>query len=321
MVAPGAALAQNNEAIAESLFIEGKQLFGEKRYAEACQKLAQSHKADPAGGTVLLLAMCYEQAGRTASAWAKYGEAVAMARRDGRSDRAQKAQESMDALTSKLAYATVTLEPDAKKQANMEFVLDDIGIPLLIDAKVPVDPGSHRLVVRARGYEPWSHDFEIVDSAVVTTITVPALKPLPVEPAAPAAIAQPISSAPALATSQPPAIEPRSSSATRTVGWVIGGAGLVAAGVGSYFAYKANDLNKKSNERCPTAGCGDTEAIGWNKDALRDANAATWLVGLGAAAVVAGGTMVIFGGNTGPSVSTTAFALPNGGALSITGRY
>jgi hypothetical protein len=95
--------------------------------------------------------MCYEQAGRTASAWAKYGEAVAMARRDGRSDRAQKAQESMDALTSKLAYATVTLEPDAKKQANMEFVLDDIGIPLLIDAKVPVDPGSHRLVVRARG--------------------------------------------------------------------------------------------------------------------------------------------------------------------------
>ncbi len=140
-LAPTSAVAQTNEAIAESLFIEGKQLYSDKRYAEACRKLAQSHAADPAGGTVLLLAMCYEQMGRTASAWAKYGEAIAMARRDGRHDRAERAQESMDALTSRLSYAAVTLEPDAKSQPGMEFILDEVAIPLLIDAKVPIDPG------------------------------------------------------------------------------------------------------------------------------------------------------------------------------------
>lgn len=322
VIAPRTALAQSNEAIAESLFIEGKQLYNEKKYEQACQKLAQSHKADPAGGTVLLLAMCYEQAGRTASAWAKYGEAIAMARRDGRSDRAQKAQDSMDALTPKLSFATVTLEPDAKKQTNMEFVLDDIGIPLLIDAKVPVDPGPHRLVVRAKGYESWSHDFAVNDAGAVTTITVPALKPLPVEEPAPLPVAKTASTPErSITVNQPPPLEPSPSSTTRTVGWIIGGAGLVAAGVGGYFAFKASDLNKKSNNRCPTVDCGDAQAVDWNKDALRDANVSTWLVGLGAAAMVAGGAMVILGGNGGPSVSTTAIALPNGGALSISGHY
>jgi hypothetical protein len=321
VAAPKTALAQNNEAIAESLFIEGKQLYSEKKYAEACQKLAQSHKADPAGGTVLLLAMCYEQTGRTATAWAKYGEAVAMARRDGRPDRAQKAQQGMDALTPKLSYATVTLEPEAKTQPNMELSLDEVAIPLLIDAKVPVDPGMHRLVVSAKGFASWSHEFEITDGGAVVTITVPALRPLAVEPATLEPARPTLFIEPATPVNPPPELEPRSSNSTRMFGWVIGGAGLVSAGIGGYFALHANRLDKKANDRCPSVDCNDAQAVSWNQDALRDAKASTWLVGLGAAAAVTGAALVIFGGSSGERVSTTAIALPNGGVLSISGKY
>lgn len=320
----GSALAQSNEAIAESLFIEGKQLYSEQKYAEACQKLAQSHKADPAGGTVLLLAMCNEQLGKTATAWAKYGEAVAMARRDGRADRAQKAQESMDALAQQLCYAKVALEPDASATPSMEFVLDDAQIPLLIDARVPMDPGSHRLLVRAKGYQPWVHEFQIKDPGSVVTIMVPALKPAPEEaPARNTAspTGQPQYPRDMASVNQPPALEPRSAGTARSVGWVVGGVGLVAAGIGGYFAVKASSLDKKANDRCPTVSCSDGQAVEWNKDALRDAQVSTWLVGLGAAAVVTGGAMVLFGGSDGPSISTTAMATPYGGVLSILGKY
>lgn len=321
---PGAALAQNNEAIAESLFLEGKQLYSEQKFELACTKLAQSHKADPAGGTVMLLAMCYEQLGRTASAWAKYGEALAMARRDGRQDRVKKAQESIDALTPQLTYANVTLEDAASRRIPMEFVLDEVAIPVLIDAKVPIDPGPHRLFVRAKGYESWSCDFEITPSIPVLTITVPLLKQESTEtahemPKPHAAAAQPIQ------VEQPPQLgraEPASSASTAQIlGWVIGGAGLVSIGVGTYFAVHASRLSDKADATCPTNECSNRQAVDWNADARSSANVSTWLVGAGAAALVTGSALVIFGGSGEAPAPVSAFVLPHGGAISLRGTY
>ena len=49
---PTSLLAQSsNAALAESLYQEGKRLMGEKKYAEACPKFAESQKLDPATGT------------------------------------------------------------------------------------------------------------------------------------------------------------------------------------------------------------------------------------------------------------------------------
>ena len=59
---------------AEAAFLRGKELMKEGYLAEACDAFARSQRLDPQLGTQYNLALCYEQLGRTASAWALYRE-------------------------------------------------------------------------------------------------------------------------------------------------------------------------------------------------------------------------------------------------------
>ncbi len=78
--APAWAQDAAKEQSAELLFQEGQQLIKDGKLAEACPKFEQSLRLDPAIGTLLSLAHCYDLSGRAASAWATYVEAEAMAR-------------------------------------------------------------------------------------------------------------------------------------------------------------------------------------------------------------------------------------------------
>src|SRR3954469_3989630 len=89
-------------ATAQALFDQGRKLMGQERWAEACPKLEESQRLDPAGGTLLHLALCREHEGRIATAWALYQDAALQAKRDNRKDRAKIAQDRVDALSSRL---------------------------------------------------------------------------------------------------------------------------------------------------------------------------------------------------------------------------
>ena len=89
-------------ASAQALFNQGRKLMLEEKWAEACPKLQESQRLNPAGGTLLHLALCREREGRIATAWAIYVDALSQAKRDGRKDRSKIAQERIDALAPKL---------------------------------------------------------------------------------------------------------------------------------------------------------------------------------------------------------------------------
>ena len=59
---------------ADKLFEEANALAAVGRYAEACPKLAESQRIEPAVGTQFNLADCHEHLGQTATAFALFSE-------------------------------------------------------------------------------------------------------------------------------------------------------------------------------------------------------------------------------------------------------
>ncbi|RYE93127.1 MAG: hypothetical protein EOO75_05075, partial [Myxococcales bacterium] len=142
LVTPTAAAADPNDVLlAESLYQSGKQLFDAGKFADACPKLAESQKLDPAGGTALLLGTCWDRAGKIALASVAYQEALALARRDRRADREKQAAERIKALETEVPRLRIALSPGATRYGSLLQVSRDgeplvgaaIGVDLLVD--------------------------------------------------------------------------------------------------------------------------------------------------------------------------------------------
>lgn len=314
------AQGQTHEAVAEALFAEGKQLYLEGRYTEACEKLAQSHKADPAGGTVLLLAMCYEKEGRSASAWVKYSEALAMARRDGRADRADRAEATLAKLQESLTYLSLKLSQEISQLEGLELRLDGVVIPPLGDAAVPIDPGLHTLTVAAPGHRSYRTEFAARPPKELLTIEIPPLDPLPEEPAPEPVAAQKL--APLAPTPTP---EPEPSSATRTWAYVTAGVGVAALGVGGYLGYRAFVLDDEADRLCGagTTECTDPKGVSTSEKATERWTIGSLVAGGGVAALATATVLFVVSSHDEPSstIAARAQARPGGMWLGVAARY
>jgi hypothetical protein len=85
-------------AAAETLFREARELAIAGKIAEACAGFAESQRLDPHVGTLVYLATCHEQQGKTATAWVEFTEAEAQARRAGLKERIALAHEKAEQL-------------------------------------------------------------------------------------------------------------------------------------------------------------------------------------------------------------------------------
>ncbi|HEY5374114.1 MAG TPA: hypothetical protein VIK01_10545 [Polyangiaceae bacterium] len=252
-VAPAAAQAPGDAAMAESLFREGKRLSGEHKYSEACPRFEESFKLDHGLGTLLNLASCHESDGKLASAWAEFSEAVSQAKRQGDADRAQLAEDHMKALEPKLAHVSVSLAPGASV-AGLVIKLDSHEVSqAALGVQIPVDPGKHSLEASAPGKQSYSQTFETPAVATVLAVTVPALQDAPVTGAPPAVapVAPAASVAPSAAPAAPPAAAPAASSGSHTgviVSGVATGAFVAATVVtGILYSGKRSDFNSANN--------------------------------------------------------------------------
>lgn len=318
---------QADKAAAESLFDQAGQLIAQKKYAEACRKLEDSQKLDPAVGTLLNLALCYEKSDRPASAWATYREAAAAARAAGQADRERKARAGADALESQLPRMLIQLKVPGL--AGLEVRRDGTPVPAsLWGTPTPVDPGDHEIQVTAPGYQPWTSKVALPSGGTVVSVEIPALVPQVTSHKSPEkgdSAESPRSPGSSTVRPGPGATEARHWRPTQTAGVVVGGLGVVGLALGGYFGLRAQSRWSDAKESCPgLAACPNGEGPRAQKDASTMAQASTIAIALGGVALAGGITLWVLAPGRHPNASQarlTTYPSSNGMGLRLEGTW
>ncbi|MBK7582963.1 MAG: PEGA domain-containing protein [Myxococcales bacterium] len=322
------ALAQesaSDKAAADALFDDAKKLMAAEKWDEACPKLAESLKLSQRLGTLLNLANCHAEQGKTASAWAEFNEAAAIAKRDKSKQREKFARTHVQQLEKRLARVSFKL-PNGLEGATLEIDGTAVGTSALGTA-LPIDPGTHEVKVSAPGKKTWTKQLHIEGEARTTTVEVPALE---AEEAAPAAAAEKAPTSERAPTEKP--AQKASPGGGSTLGWVALGVGVVGVGVGSYFGLKTFSKKNESKDQCGEAiGQSDPnrctpQGVDLRDDAKSAATFSTIGFAVGAVGVGAGVVLLLSSGGSAPEKSArrTQFVPmvgPRGGGLGVSGAF
>jgi serine/threonine-protein kinase len=303
------ARADDNSALVEQLFADGKKLMTAGKPSEACPKFLASYNLEHRVGTLLALADCYEQNKQFASAWARFIEARTLATRNGQPERADYANKHAASLEPRRSMLTIAV---GSTLPGLVVRLDGALVePAVYGVAVPVDGGSHAIEATATGKAPLEGSVNIAPEADQKTYTLPVL--------ADAAVAPPASLSAAAAV--PAGRAASSHLTTRAItGIAIAGVGVVLAGVGTYFGVAA--LGKKSDSApyCGADGQKDDcfgPGVGLRSDAVSDATVSSVLLGVGAAAVASGVVLWV----TAPSPGAQATVGFDGHMLRLGGTF
>ncbi len=310
VIAPGSARA-GDSASADALFQAAKELVRQNKYAEACPKFEASYKLDKTLGSILNLADCHEHVDRIASAWAEWGEAADLARKDGdkRSEYADKRRAALAPRLPKLEIHVVN------PVGSLDVWRDDVKLdPASFDTPLPTDPGERSIVVKRGEQVLRKQTVKAVEGEVrKVELDLAALdKAVPPAPTTKLAV---------LAVGPPP------SSKLRTVGIVVG-----AVGVGAVVAAGGLEIGalatKPSDTQCVNKYC-TPDGMSQVKSAQTLANVGQW-VGIGGLVAVAVGATFFL---TSPSASSptksaaapsrttwlSPWAAPTGGGFALGG--
>jgi PEGA domain len=274
-----AQLTSADRALATDLFQRGRKALLAGAYAEACPLLEESQRLDPAGGTLLNLALCHEQIGRTASAWSEFHDALAQARRERREDRAQYAAQHIAALDTRLARLLIELSPEAAALPGLRVLRDgsELGGSSL-NVAMPVDPGEHSVRASAPGYQASEQRITVPDRGDTQRVLIAALSPVVIAQAPPAPVVAPSAPAAALAVpvskSPPPKSKPPSH--VRRGAIVSFALAVVSAALATGFGVRAINLRDEAESHCRAGRC-SPEAFELNDRARRFADTSTAL--------------------------------------------
>jgi hypothetical protein len=273
-------------ALAESLFRDGRTLLEQKRYAEACPKLAESARLEPSSGVQIALGLCYEAEGKTASAWGAYSAVVWLARRDARPDREHLATKRLAALENKVSHVTYVVPREVAALGGLELLEDGAKLASVAWDGAPVDPGAHQVEVRAPGYVTYTTSFNVEGEASASTVVIPALTPARAAPAdVPGGGAR-------AGLESPSTPHGHGASALRATSYVVTGAGIAAIVAGSVLGGVALAKANTVHDHCPASRCTSDADISENDTAgtLADASTTTFIAG---GALVATGVVML----------------------------
>lgn len=167
---------------------------------------------------------------------------------------------------------------------------------------LPLDPGEHRIEAAAPGHRTWKTTVQLEKAGETTATEVPALEPEQAAAAAPA----PTPSAPATAAPAPapapkaPEPEPAQAAVSpsgvgntqKTLGLVIGGAGVVGFGVSAVLAFGAKSKFDDGMKYCNGDVC-KPDGVDLREKAYDQGTIATIVGGVGLAAIATGAVLYL----------------------------
>lgn len=281
------AFAQNEKAAAEALFDDAKKLMEQKRYSEACKKFADSQKLDPGVGTLLNLGRCYKENGQTASAWSTYREAASQARAEGQSDREELARDEATALEPKLTKLVIEVNADTAAIPGLEIKRDGASVPQgLWGVPAPVDPGVRSIDVSAPSKKPLHLEMRTEGAGATARVVIPPLEDGPPPAAAPVAAAGAAPGSAPADEGAKPASDPGKTQ--RIVGYVVGGTGIAAIGVGTWFV-----LYARAQDQVGDGADTQERADRYHGDAKTSRTVGFISIGSGAALLIGGIVLVV----------------------------
>jgi hypothetical protein len=323
-------LAYADEASAETLFQEGLAAMKRNDYVVACEAFAQSNKADASPGTQINLAVCYEKQKKWASAWTWYRSAVGLAQQRTQKEREQLAEDSANRLKAQLHYVIISVK---EPLTDMVVKRDGAEVTIAVAGKeVPlaIDPGEHSIEVSARAKKPHFQKIVMEDNNKTDRIEIPKLVDAPVDDKSGGGAGRGTGN-----DYRPPVIISNDGSTQRTIGIVVGGAGILAglAGVGLFILAKneeseRDELRDKANGTQP-----GEQQNAFNRSADSHAKAAdnnqliAIILGAGAVVLVGVGAVLYFTAPKAQEKAAKARLLPhpllgpNYGGLGLTGTF
>lgn len=241
--APGLARAQSPSATARVLFRDARALMDKGRFDQACPKLEESLRLDHGMGTQFNLAHCWEQLGRTASAWGLFLDVAAAAAAAGQPKRESAARARADAIEPKLTHVLIQVN-DPVPGLVVTRSGEEVGRGSWGTA-VPVDPGTHAIEAKAPGMLPWATEVEASKPGATVTLVIPPLQAEKLDIPAEAPITEGGESAPEAADTGGSIGTGRA--VTSVVLAAVGVGGLVT---GTIFGLKANSETSDAKALC-----------------------------------------------------------------------
>jgi hypothetical protein len=308
---------------AEALFREGRTLIKTGKLEAGCNKLEASEKVESSVGTLLNLGDCKEKLGKTATAWAAFRKAEAMAKRAGddqkRQAEAKRRAQKLEAELSSLVIQVGKSTPGVVIKRDGESL--DAAV---LNSPLPVDPGAHEIIAEAPGYKPFKTEVSIGKGGK-RYVVIPTLEREPEKmtpPSAPPAIVVRNPETPSVVAvpAQRTVVVTDTWSGTRKAAVGVGIAGAVGIGLGAYFGSRANDLQAQSDAICPTTVCNDAEGLRLNDQAKDNALYANLSFIAGGAALATATVMWFVGAPEERTVLAPAIGSDHVGA-SLVGRF
>jgi hypothetical protein len=288
--------ADASSVAASEPFEHGRALVRDGRYSEAVPFFLESIKRERSVGALLNLADCYVRLGKSASALARYREAVALAT-ERKDDRAAAARAAAAELESRLVSISLKIDPRDASLPGLSVLLDGNLVGAAERSQpIPVDPGEH--VVIATAPQKTKFEARVTVARKAETVTIALLDVPPETPSG---------------SSTTDAAE-RPASGWRTVGLVTAGVGVAAAAVGVAFGLSAASTRRDLDQKCPgypkCPGVHDPALDSLNDKGETSALLATLFVAGGGALIGTGAILWLTAGSSKSARSSNAARAP-----------